>query len=279
MIIRVCSFAAVVLAFTCSSSAAPLWHSIVLDDYSTGLASFQMQDFDGSAQTSNGAGVLGSGSSITNRRDAALFKSPVLSSDGRITSEITIGGDILTFTDDPNGNSGSDPVGSATGFVVQNDYGLGMTASDPLTGLDTGTPTQTISAGMSRFVIDLGDVTADFELTFTVFGDTVADYATATKTVGSGDTNGEVFFERTDFYSDLNGDFNNKLNDWTYWAPYVTSFAVTGSTTTSGGSIQFAEIYATIPEPGSMLAMAGLFGGAGLLGFRRRRSAKKIVEA
>ena len=249
----------------------------MLDDYSTGLASFQMQDFDGSSQTSNGAGSLGNGSSITNRRDAALFKSPVLT-DGRITSELTIGGGIMTFKDDPNGNSGSDPAGSPSGFVVQNDYGLGMTASDVLTGLDTGSPTATISAGMSRFVIELATVTEDFELTFTVIGDTSADFATATTTVTASDSNSDIFFDRQDFYGDLNGDFTNNLNPWTYWASSVTSFGITGSSTVNGASIAFNEVYATIPEPGSMLAMAGLFGGAGVVGFRRRRSVKKTSK-
>ncbi len=272
---KICLTAALLFLGTCSAQAAPLWHSVVLDDYSAGIASQKMTDNDGKTLSSDAAGLFAGSSSITGRRDQGLFKSPVATTGNIVTSENTISGGVFTFTDDPNSNSGSNPAGAPSGFVLQTDYLLGMSAADVLTGVDTGDPTQTIAAWYSRFVIDLGTVTEDFDITFTVIGDTVADYATATKTVGSSDSNGEVFFQRTDFYGDLNGAFNDNLNDWTKWAPYVTSFGITASTTVSGGSIQFNEVYATTPEPGSMLAMAGLFGGAGLVGFRRRRSTKK----
>ena len=274
---KICLSTAVLMLSACSAQAAPLWHSVVLDDFSAQLSG----GFDYSIGDGIGSNTYAFPSTnspgITNRRDMGLNYDPSAAS-GQNNATISVPGTgSLTYTD----NSGLG-TGSQVGFALQYDYGDIMASPvNPLTGLNTGSPTSTISAGYSKFVIDLGTVNGTFDLTFYVMGATASDYATATTTVNGSDSNSLLEFDRVDFYSDLNGSFANLLNPWTYWAPSVTSFGVTAFTPTSlnTNSIQFNEIYATIPEPSSMLAMAGLFGGAGLVGFRRKRAAKKTVKA
>ncbi|HBV63789.1 MAG TPA: hypothetical protein DEF45_12285, partial [Rhodopirellula sp.] len=125
---------------------------------------------------------------------------------------------------------------------------------------------------------------AGFDVTFTVFGADAADSAFATKTNAGG---AELLrFDRSDFYGTQTGLFDttpipgkaaSQSSILTWSDVYAYAISVDGAG--AGGTFQMNEVYATIPEPSSMLAMAGLFGGAGILRFRRRRSAKKTAEA
>ena len=268
-------FASLIMAS--ASNAAPLWNSIVLDDFSAPLSGgFDYNIADGVASNTYGFATANS-PGITGRRDMGMSYNPSGAS-GSNNATISVPGGTGGLTYNDNNGLGTGTVG----FALQYDYADAMTSAvDPLTGLDTGSPTATVSAGYSSYVIDLGTVTGTFDLTFYVMGDTAADYATASTTVTAADSNSLLEFTRNDFYGDLNGTFTNNLTNWIHWAPNVTSFGVTAFTPASlnTNTIQFSEVYATIPEPGSLLAMAGLFGGAGLVGFRRKRAAKKAAKA
>ncbi len=258
-------------AFT--AEAAPLWNSVVLDDFSNNVT-FNLTSGTGqgsySFATENSPGITG-------RRDISLLYATSGSYSGSGAEINSAGNGSFTYSDVAG-------LGTApTGFANQYDYGTLMNGIDPLTGLDTGTPTATLASYWSKYVLDLGTIVGTYDVTFFVMGDTAADYATASQIVNAGDSDSLVEFDRQDFYDDLNGDFDNPLAgaSWITWAPYVTSFGftVTTATSTNTNSFELNEVYATIPEPSSMLAMAGLFGGAGLVGFRRKRAARKIANA
>ena len=115
-----------------------------------------------------------------------------------------------------------------------------------------------------------------FEVSFTVFGDEKTDYATATKTTSGG---AELLkFSIQDFQGNLKGDFATTAvggkGGFIGWTD-VTAYSINVNAAGAGASFVLNEVYATIPEPASVLAFAGLFGGAGLVRFRRRRAARE----
>ncbi|MDB4622074.1 hypothetical protein OAG82_04370, partial [Rubripirellula sp.] len=217
----------------CTAQAAPLLHSIVLDDFSDTVA-FNIQS--GQSEVAYSFATTGS-PGVTGRRDIGLAYQTVGPYSG-LGATIAGGSGSITYTD--VAGLGVAPVG----FAFQYDYGTTMNAIDPLTGLDTGTPTETLSAGWSKYVIDVGTVVGSYDVTFYVMGDTSADYATATQTISDADSDSLLEFDRVDFYGDLNGDFTGNPSPstpWINWAPYVTSYGiqVVAGNSVAGQSIQF----------------------------------------
>ena len=265
-----------------TAQGAPLWNSVVLDDYSLPVDSGNGLSFGLAASTGaaywNSTVATFETPSITGNRDGGLFKnSGSISSTISSTIEINTSANPgqMKYTDDTNFNV----AGTERGFILQNDYGDELTSLDPTVDYEGGAVIA--PSWYSKFVIDVAAVTGPFEVTFTVLGADdgsggTMNYAKATETVTSA---GLVDFDIQDFTKF--GDFATTTptgQSWINWAD-VQGFAINAVTTTSGGSITFNEVYATIPEPGSMLAMAGLFGGAGLIGIRRRRQLKKNAVA
>ena len=265
-----------------TAQGAPLWNSVVLDDYSlpddsgNGL-NFGMAASIGAAYWNSTVASFES-PSITGNRDGGLFKnSGSINSAISSTLEINTPGNPgqMKYTDLTNFNV----AGTQRGFILQNDYGAELTSLVPTADYVGGAVIA--PSWYSKFVIDVAAVTGSFEVTFTVLGADdgsggTTNYAEATETVTSA---GLVDFDIHDFTKF--GDFATTTptgQSWINWAD-VQGFAVNAVTTTSGGSITFNGVYATIPEPGSMLAMAGLFGGAGLIGIRGRRQAKRDAAA
>jgi hypothetical protein len=264
----------------CSVQAAPLWHSIVLDDYSTNDQALGPIDGFTTGSALPDIATDATGSSITNRRDMAIFRDATASGTEPVNAAVQAG--QFTYTQDTSGGS----VGF--GAMLQNDYADAITGGGGnvySNGLNLTGNGVIASAGYSRYVLDLDAATdAGFTVTFTVFGATTADYAQSTK-VTSGGAELLTFDIWKDFQSDLFGDFaTNPLSGKSgmaaqpTWAD-VTGFGINIDAQAAGANFVLNETYATIPEPGSMLAMAGLFGGAGLVGFRRKRAAKKAAKA
>ena len=261
-------FASLIMAS--ASNAAPLWHSIVLDSFETNIGTVVSANNTATAAGLPDIGGTATVDSVTGRRDLAIFRDATLSASDVVSANVTGGQYLLEVV-----NS----TGAAA--IIQNDYGLafGAGSANTLTSeldLAAGTP---ISNGMSAYVIDVDAATvAGFDVTFTVWGASALDFASTTVQTSAGGAE-ELRWNLTDF-TDKNGSF---ATDILQGKGSFTWSDVTGYTISIDGPVNGAfvanEVFATIPEPGSMLAMAGLFSGAGLVGFRRKRAAKKAARA
>ncbi len=259
----------------CSAQAAPLWHSVVLDSFDTNLSTSAGFLTIAGATTAGGlpdAGGTVTTDSITGRRDLAYYKEGTITSD---SVTVDVRGGQYTF------NSANAENGFA---YIQNDYGIsygtGSTQS-LLAELDL-TGASIIGAGMSAYVIDVDSTTdAGFDVQFTVWGNDAANYATSAVQTTAGGAE-ELRFDLSDF-TDKNGLFATNILPgkvaFTWSDVYAYTISISSGSSAFTGDFVANEVYATIPEPGSMLAMAGLFGGAGLVGFRRKRAAKKAAKA
>ena len=215
------------------------------------------------------------GSSITNRRDIGIFRDATATGTEPVDAGVTIDQQFV-FNQATSGGSVN------FGFMIQNDYDTAISGANGnafTNGLGLTSNGVIASGFYTYYVMDL-DASSDpgYAVTFTVFGATNDDYARATKTTSGG---AELLeFSMKDFQGDLNGDFATTAvggkGGFVGWTD-VTAFGYNVDSTGAGGSFVLNEVYATIPEPGSMLAFAGLFGGVGIVRFRRRRAARKTA--
>ena len=286
------SLLAVLATVSCLSvaNAAPLWHSIVLDSFDTtlGIALGPLSGSNTQSILSGGQEVTSD--SITGRRDLLMGRSPG-------------GTDVLSLSAIPGGLTlSSSGTNVGINMIIQNDWGTtpngaGTFPSDPQGSLNTG---DVISNGLdmagssiiaengfSKFVLDI-DATAGYVVEFSVLGADARNeisvlegsYATASKTTSGG---AELLeFDLSDF-DVKEGTFGTDILAgkvaFTWANVYGYAISVSGAGVTGSSSFTINEVYATIPEPGSMLAMAGLFGGAGLFGFRRKRAAIRVSNS
>jgi len=278
MNLRLVLTALVAVSLLSAANAAPLWHSVVLDDFGTNILTNVEASGTATAAGLPDVGGTSTSDSITGRRDLAIFR------------DASIGGAADFARSNVTGNSFSFNVAnSLNAFAwIQNDYGTpyGNTSSNTLASelnLTGAAPIDPLSTSeiASAYVIDVTSATAGIDVTFSVWGATDNDFATATVQTTAGGAE-ELRFDLVDF-TDKNGLFatNVSAGKGSFTWSSVTGYSIqlsTGSGTFTGG-FEASEVFATIPEPGSMLAMAGLFGGAGLVGFRRKRAAKKAAKA
>jgi hypothetical protein len=247
----------------------------VLDSFDTNLVTAPGFLTISGATTSGGlpdAGGTVTTDSITGRRDLAYFKEATISTD---SVTVDVRGGQYTFSS----------AAAQNGFAyIQNDYGLsyGLGSSQTLLAELDLTGASIIGAGKSAYIIDL-DSTSDagFEVQFTVWGNNAADFATSAVQTTAGGVE-ELRFDLDDF-TDKNGLFATNVlagkTQFTWSDVYGYTISVSSGSGVFTGDFVANEVFATIPEPGSMLAMAGLFGGAGLVGFRRKRALKKAIKA
>ncbi|MDB4540218.1 PEP-CTERM sorting domain-containing protein [bacterium] len=287
------SLLAVLATVSCLSvaNAAPLWHSIVLDSFDTtlGIALGPLSGTNTQSVLSGGQEVTSD--SITGRRDLLMERS-------------SGGTDVLSLSATPGGltlSSSGTNVGNI--LMIQNDWGTTPNGANTFSsgnpqgsinsgggisnGLDMAGSSIIAENGFSKFVLDI-DATAGYVVEFSVLGADARNeisvlkgsYATAAKTTSGG---AELLeFDLSDF--DIKeGTFGTDILDgkvaFTWANVYGYAISVSGAGVTGASSFTISEVYATIPEPGSMLAMVGLFGGAGLFGFRRKRAAIRVSNS
>ncbi len=269
--------AALLVCTAGTAQSAPLWHSIVLDDFATDGPIVDADGFGTAAGLPDGFGTV-TGDSVTGRRDIGVFRDGTGGGGSDfVAGQVTGGNFVVTAANSPNAT-----------VWLQNDYGTAYSNSSSNTKLSeldlTGASAIDVlgSEGMSAYVIDVVSATAGMDVTFTVWGSASNgdDYASATLTTsGSAE---ELRFDLIDF-TDKGGAFATNVyggKEFFTWSTVTAySIAISGGSSSFTGGFTASEVFTTVPEPGSMLAMLGLFGGSGLIGYRRRKSVKKRTVA
>ena len=279
---KLCLTAAAVALSTCSAQAGSLWHTVVLDSFDTDTITNVRAEGTATAAglpSLGGTDAALTTDSVTGRRDLAVFRDGSFSTSDFIDADVDAGQYSLEINNSLNAAA-----------RIQNDYAVnfGATSTEDLTSaLDLTGATRidgipSTSEVITGYVIDVAAGTdAGFDVTFTVWGDNDADYATSAvqTTTGGAET---LRFDLVDF-TDKNGLFATNVASGKAYFTWSDVYAYTISLSTGSsaftGSFEAASVYGTIPEPSSMLALAGLFGGAGIAGFRRKRKVKKAVAA
>ena len=263
---------------TSSLNAASLWHSVVLDSFNTDTITNVK-----AAGTATAAGLPNVGGtdaaltadSVTGRRDLAVFR------DGSFNTAEYIDANVA------GQQYKLEVVSSANGAArIQNDYGVnyGATSTEALTSaLDLTGASQidvipSTSEVITGYIIDVAAGTdAGFDVTFTVWGDNDADYATSSVQTTTGGAE-KLRFDLADF-TDKNGLFATNVasgKEYFTWSNvYAYTISLSSGSSNFTGNFIANSVYGTVPEPCSMLALAGLFGSVGVVGLRRRRKSKK----